>query len=315
MSMSRLVRRLVWLAAIAGAILFLAHDRGASNLELASMIGEPTPSHPWVLIEGRSWQIESTEVQDVASTDEAEGTRKNCAPGMVEVQGAMKLDGERGSVEWLQDSTCIRWVNRDYPERCASFDRDKWLALSRELDTRMTHFCIDRFEYPNRKGAYPIIAVTWVEAKAHCGSQGKRLCTEDEWTFACEGEEAVPYPTGYLRDEHACVIDRPWKLFDAAHLGARDSTLAKMEVDYLWQGEASGARPTCRSPSGVYDMTGNVDEWTSSVESEGFRSILKGGYWGPVRARCRASTRAHDEDFYFYQQGFRCCADAPSAED
>jgi formylglycine-generating enzyme required for sulfatase activity len=60
-------------------------------------------------------------------------------------------------------------------------------------------------------------------------------------------------------------------------------------------------------------MTGNVDEWTASVHREGYRSVFKGGYWGPVRARCRASTRAHDEEFYFYQQGFRCCADAPTA--
>jgi formylglycine-generating enzyme required for sulfatase activity len=315
MPVRRLARRLAWLAFVAGAVLLLAHDRGASNLELGSMVGEPTFSHPWVLIDGVSWQIQSTDVEDLAITDQAEGTRKNCPPGMVEVQGAMKVDSERGSVEWLQDSTCTHWLDRDFPERCAAFDKDKWLALWPEIPSRTTHFCIDRFEHPNRKGAYPVIAVTWYEANAHCASQGKRLCTEDEWTFACEGEEAVPYPTGYLRDEHACVIDRPWKLFDAARLGDRDSTLANMEVDYLWQGEASGARSACRSPFGVYDMTGNVDEWTSSVRSEGFRSILKGGYWGPVRARCRPSTRAHNEDFYFYQQGFRCCTDAPSAED
>ncbi|MEO6572634.1 MAG: hypothetical protein ABIP89_02255, partial [Polyangiaceae bacterium] len=41
---------------------------------------------------------------------------------------------------------------------------------------------------------------------------------------------------------------------------------------------------------------------------------LKGGYWGPVRDRCRPSTTAHNEDFIFYQIGFRCCGDtaAPS---
>jgi hypothetical protein len=37
---------------------------------------------------------------------------------------------------------------------------------------------------------------------------------------------------------------------------------------------------------------------------------LKGGYWGPVRARCRPATRAHNEDFVAYQQGFRCCGEA-----
>ena len=56
-------------------------------------------------------------------------------------------------------------------------------------------------------------------------------------------------------------------------------------------------------------MTGNVDEWTTSASATGRRSILKGGYWGPVRARCRPSTRSHGEQFRYYQMGFRCCAD------
>ncbi|MFS8071048.1 MAG: hypothetical protein ACMG6S_32165, partial [Byssovorax sp.] len=38
-------------------------------------------------------------------------------------------------------------------------------------------------------------------------------------------------------------------------------------------------------------------------------SILKGGYWGPVRTRCRPATRSHDENHLFYQEGFRCCTD------
>jgi formylglycine-generating enzyme required for sulfatase activity len=61
---------------------------------------------------------------------------------------------------------------------------------------------------------------------------------------------------------------------------------------------------------GVYDLIGNVDEWTRSAV-RGRPSILKGGYWGPVRTRCRPTTRAHGESHAFYQQGFRCCADAP----
>ncbi|HEX4446904.1 MAG TPA: SUMF1/EgtB/PvdO family nonheme iron enzyme, partial [Polyangiaceae bacterium] len=187
----------------------------------------------------------------------------------------------------------------------------KWTRIARDLPVRPEHFCVDRFEYPNRKGGYPIIAVTWHEAGALCTQRGARLCTEDEWTFACEGEDARPYPTGFVRDPKTCVVDRPWKLFDERLLAVRDSSLAISEIDYVWQGEASGSRPLCRSPFGVYDTTGNVDEWTRSVQHEGYQSIFKGGYWGPVRARCRASTRAHNEEFYFYQQGFRCCADAP----
>jgi hypothetical protein len=295
----------------AGASLALAHDHSSAFIDLEGLVAPSAPSHPWVLIDDKYWQIASTETEDPAVTDAAEGTRGACPEGMVEVEGSMRVDGERGSVEALQDTTCTDWISRDFPERCARFDADKWGRIARELPVRPQHFCVDRFEYPDRKGAYPVIAVTWHEAGALCTQRGARLCTEDEWTFACEGEDAQPYPTGYARDPKACVVDRPWKLFDERLLAVRDSALAISEIDYVWQGEASGSRPLCRSPFGVYDTTGNVDEWTRSVQHEGYASIFKGGYWGPVRARCRASTRAHNEEFYFYQQGFRCCADVP----
>jgi formylglycine-generating enzyme len=302
------------LAAVSLVPFLLRHDQLGGRIESEELLRPLAPSRPWVLVSGRFWQIESASSEDAALTDAAEGTRGQCAPGMVEVQGSMKVDSANGNVELLQDSTCTDWIDRDFPARCAAFDMDKWRGIARDLPTAPMHFCIDRFEYPNRKGAYPIIAVTFYEAEAVCAARQERLCTEDEWTFACEGEEARPYPYGYARDPKACVIDRPWKLFDEERLAVRDSALAIAEIDYVWQGEASGAYGDCRSPFGVYDMTGNVDEWTRSVQPEGYRSIFKGGYWGPVRARCRAATRAHNEDFYFYQQGLRCCSDVPPAD-
>ncbi len=246
------------------------------------------PIREWRLVADKHWQLVAADVESADVTDAREGTRGACAEGMVEVQGDMKLDSDRGTIEALQSAACVAWISREFPERCARFDRDTWRETSRALPSRGMHFCIDRFEYPDRKGDYPIIAVTWREAVGLCEQRGRRLCTEDEWTFACEGEEALPYANGYTRDATACVIDRTWRRVDETMLVSRDRATALSEVDYLWQGEASGANPRCRSPFGVYDMT---------------------GYWGPVRTRCRPSTRAHDEDFYFYQQGFRCCAD------
>jgi sulfatase modifying factor 1 len=291
-----------------------AHEHVGSDLAIERLLVPGPPAHPWTLVAGKYWQIASVESEDPGVTDEAEGNRGACAQGMIEVQGSMKIDSDRGTVEGIQDTTCTDWISREFPERCATFDADRWQTLSKELPVRAEHFCVDRFEYPNRKGAYPLIAVTWREAGALCQDRGARLCTEDEWTFACEGEDALPYPTGYLRDPKACVIDRPWRLFDERLLAVRDSAAAVAEIDYVWQGEASGSRPLCKSPFGLYDTTGNVDEWTRSVQREGYASVFKGGYWGPVRARCRAATRAHNEDFYFYQQGFRCCADVPAPE-
>ena len=175
------------------------------------------------------------------------------------------------------------------------------------------HFCIDRYEYPNRRGAYPAVMASWLDSERICAGEGKRLCTEQEWTFACEGDEAKPYPYGYERDADACVMDRQWLPYDAAALYSSDGELASAELDRLWQGEISGSHPRCRSAFGVYDTAGNVDEWTTSVVPGERPSVLKGGYWSVVRSGCRASTRAHGETFRFYQIGFRCCSDAPDA--
>jgi formylglycine-generating enzyme required for sulfatase activity len=276
----------------------------------------PEPlAHEWRRVEGH-WQIVSpASDEDLDVTDASDGARGRCREGMVEVEGKVMWEGAGSSdeVEALQSGTCTDWINRSYPERCARYDPDAWAAASARIPRVSMHFCIDRYEYPNHRGAYPWIMVGWDDALGVCARKGKRLCTEQEWTFACEGEEALPYPYGYERDAEACVIDRPWRPYDAGTLYSSDDERARAELDRLWQGEASGAFPRCRSPFGVYDMTGNVDEWTTSVVPRKRPSILKGGYWGPVRTWCRATTRSHGETFAFYQIGFRCCSDVPDA--
>jgi formylglycine-generating enzyme required for sulfatase activity len=153
---------------------------------------------------------------------------------------------------------------------------------------------------------------SWNEARASCESFGKRLCADTEWTLACEGPERQPYPygDGYVRNDQACNIDKPYiwpkpeRIFDPK--------TQEEELSRLDQREPSGSRDACVSPFGVRDMVGNVDEWVINESQFGkpYRSGLKGGYWGPVRTRCRPMTTAHEEAFRYYQIGFRCCGDA-----
>jgi hypothetical protein len=283
--------------------------------ELSRSSSDP-PRSNWKSIDGKHWQAQTNRTPEpLAAIDAREGNSAGCAPGMVRVKGNSRREvhGDReatGEIERLQDAACTDWISRDFPARCRTFDRERIAQETAKLPTKPLDFCIDRFEYPNVLGQNPMIVVTFHEAEALCKNDGKRLCDENEWTFACEGEEGRPYPYGYTRDTTACVMDRSWRPFKEGALSPRDGEQAKDEVDRLWQGEPSGSRAGCKSPFGVYDMTGNVDEWTRSVNPTGFRSVLKGGYWGPVRARCRPSTRAHNEDFVAYQQSFRCCGAA-----
>ncbi len=291
---------------------------GLTAFELAQNIQRgDEPRFDWRSIDKKHWQAASGSPGERPElTDAREGTSAGCPTGMVRVKGAYRreLHGQAtGEIERLQDAACSDWISRDFPARCRTFDREKIATEVAKLPTEPMDFCIDRFEYPNVLGQNPMIVATFREAEAICKAGSKRLCNENEWTFACEGEEVRPYPYGWTRDTSACVIDRSWRPFTEGALSPRDGKNAREELDRLWQGEPSGSRGACRSPFGVYDLTGNVDEWTQSVNPTGYRSILKGGYWGPVRARCRPSTRAHNEDFVAYQQSLRCCAEANTA--
>jgi formylglycine-generating enzyme len=177
-------------------------------------------------------------------------------------------------------------------------------------------FCIDVFEYPNLAGVVPVVMVDWNDARRACAVEGKRLCSSEEWEFACEGTQMWPYPYGIDRDAEACNIDRPvtMPIFEAFG----DPWKISEEVERLDRRAPSGAFARCVSPFGARDMTGNVDEWVDNkdgkLDETHFRSTLKGGYWGPIRARCRPITSTHNEWFNFYQVGFRCCRDASSGE-
>jgi sulfatase modifying factor 1 len=181
------------------------------------------------------------------------------------------------------------------------------------------HFCIDEYEYPNRKGAIPRVMVSWYEAKRLCEELGKRLCGDDEWNLACEGPARLPYVYGWKRDRSACNIDKRWlKPNDGilANKGVSPERLQE-ELDRLSKRVPSGSMPRCKSPYGVMDMGGNVDEWTVNVTWKGkpHKSLLKGGHWmGGARNRCRPVTARHDETTSYYAQGFRCCADPTMTE-
>jgi hypothetical protein len=184
-------------------------------------------------------------------------------------------------------------------------------------------FCIDRYEYPNRRGAHPAWMVDWFQAQATCESRGKRLCWASEWTAACEGPEHTPFPYGWERDHDKCNMDNfyidPIKPGPRAQFlfYSKDKDVAFKELSRLDQSMPSGSIETCRSGFGVYDLPGNVDEWVTSDSAPREKSKwagLKGGAWGHVRSQCRPETFSHDPEFYYYFVGFRCCRDAADAK-
>ena len=154
-------------------------------------------------------------------------------------------------------------------------------------------YCIDVYEYPNKEGATPLTKATWYEAKKSCQANGNRLCTEPEWEKACKGTKNNKYPYGNRWDGNICNTQDPQGKERAV--------------------QAVGKEKKCKSDYGVYDLSGNVKEWTEDAFSgEISDRTVKGGSSGRPDWATRCANR---ENFLQPSRspdlGFRCCRDAP----
>lgn len=168
-------------------------------------------------------------------------------------------------------------------------------------------YCIDKYEAPNQKGSLPFYAKGAHEAVSWCKAQGKELCTQTQWVTACKGSKRTPFPYGSVYVKGTCNDDKTWiGPVPWLQMGtpAWDETVKR-----LFQGEPSGNREKCKTPEGVYDLTGNVAEWV--VEPRNLHGyVVKGCYWagclGGVPS-CDFVNPAHAAEFKSYELGFRCC--------
>lgn len=263
------------------------HDAGA---DFAAVRLDPPPvEQPFSCC---SYDVPETEAEFVADSPPE---LPPCPPDMVLVQGSHCPHVLQNCIEWIEDPRLNRFA------RCKVYEQPSVCKGERVA----MRFCIDRLEAAAGDDALPFSNKSWTEAKELCASEGKRLCQQREWLFACEGEEARPYPYGYERSRDLCNFERTEGLVTPkGHLADHREPVA--------------SNPACVSPFGVQNMVGNIDEWvvldrphySTKNNGEKMRSGLKGGWWGPLRNRCRPTTVDHGEAFHALQTGFRCCKDA-----
>lgn len=248
---------------------------------------------------------------DLARTRESRSTDADmggaCPRDMLLVDGSHCFALAHFCEEWVgADPTAVGPLRP--PKRCRRF-KERFVC---EGDPVRLHFCIDRFEYPNVVGVAPALRASYRDAERACAVEGKRLCEADEWTLACEGPKAWPFPGGLARDPAACNIDRPLQLVNPDAL-ARAADVS-MEVERLDGRRPSDTSSACVSPYGVFDMVGNVAEWVH--DRRGKRGAptsdmaLAGGAWEAAAATCRDHEQRRDEGHRSLMAGFRCCADA-----
>jgi len=149
----------------------------------------------------------------------------------------------------------------------------------------------------------PVVGVSWYEAEAFCrwlteqikarplreGESALQvdLPSEVEWEFAARGKNGRPYP---------------WE----ENVGVNFS-LANYH-NKIGRTTPVGTYPKGRTQDGLYDMAGNIWEWSSEkFGDDSAERVLRGGSWyrGPVflRASCRDWNHVWDRNGSI---GFRC---------
>ena len=156
------------------------------------------------------------------------------------------------------------------------------------------------------RASHPVVHVSLADAEAYAAWAGARLPTEEEWEYAA----AIGLPD---------PADAQSGAYDASGKPVANTWQGIFPVaDQASDGVAGRAPAGCFAPSaiGLYDMIGNVWEWTATPYQTGEHTI-KGGSYLCADNFCRryrpAARQPQDADFSSSHIGFRIVRDAGQA--
>ncbi len=234
----------------------------------------------------------------------------------------------RGSRACLRGLEGVTLQTEEQRARCGG---PNMVPVYKHGDPKTAAYCIDMFEFPNKPCELPFVWAAPTHAQTMCTIQGKRLCTEDEWSLACRADPAGGpdslYAYGSTLDLDVCNTNKPRPTPVKCSPQSAEKTWETCSTDT----EPSGSFPKCRSRFGVFDMHGNVAEIMTRVDKDGVVvSQLKGSafFYAEVARRpdepqapggretypdhCNYDPRWHIEPMTSawhvnYHLGFRCC--------
>lgn len=188
-----------------------------------------------------------------------------------------------------------------HEEKIAAGD---WLHMT--LDDEGLRLLFDGTTFKVKTGYenHPVVLVTWFGARAYCDFYGWRLPTEIEWEKAARGTDGRPYPWGDEISRNNANYYSSHDLFEKIAGKGGDTTPVG-----FYNGNTYDDYETLDSPSpyGLYDMAGNVEQWTGNVYENQHYRYLRGGSKASYAYNLRVWTRNNaGPDYYSISIGFRC---------
>ncbi len=179
-----------------------------------------------------------------------------------------------------------------------------WIYIP--LDDPASRFTFDGATFTPMPGYenHPMSNVTWFGAWGYCESNGWRLPTEMEWEKAARGTDERPFPWGdEILRENANFYSSRDPFEDMSSAGSRTSPVG------FYNGQKYGEYQTLdsASPYGLYDMAGNVWQWTGDVYEGMHYRFMRGGSKDTYDMDLRLWVRNNATPTYFSPGvGFRC---------
>jgi formylglycine-generating enzyme required for sulfatase activity len=152
-----------------------------------------------------------------------------------------------------------------------------------------------------------MVMVSWFGARAYCEFISGRLPSEDEWEKAARGADNRPYPWGDSLERNQANYYSSRDIFEKVLGNQGDTTPVG-----FYNGKIYGGYQTLAgaSPYGLYDMAGNVWQWTANIYEGIHYRYMRGGskadYGYNLRVWSRNNARP---DYFSVNVGFRCVRD------
>ena len=152
--------------------------------------------------------------------------------------------------------------------------------------------------------SHPMTLVTWFGAKAYCEYYGWRLPTELEWEKAARGRDGRAYPWGNEIQAENANYYSSHDVFEKIFGKLGDTTPVGFYNGKTYNDYATLDSP---SPYGLYDMAGNVWQWTADIFKGTHYRSLRGGSKADYEYNLRVWTHnSAGPDYASPNVGFRC---------